>query len=75
METKEKKYKYITIKPDGEFNGKTQYKIENNKSKSILGILFFYKDWKQYVFTQYEQNIIFNDSCLMSIMDFLNSLK
>jgi len=67
-----KKYKYITIELDGEFNGKLQYKIINNKSKSTLGILFYYKEWKQYVFTQWKQSVIFNNSCLMDIVNFLN---
>lgn len=69
-----KRYKYITIEPDGEFGGKPQYKIINNRSKSKLGLLFYHKQWKQYVFTQYEQNLIFNNSCLKDIVNFIETL-
>jgi len=68
-----KKYKYITIKENGEFNNKPQYDIINNRSKSKLGILFWYKEWKQYVFTQWDRNILFNNSCLLDIVDFINT--
>ena len=68
-----KKYKYISIVKNGLFENKPQYKIENNKSKNILGILFYYKKWKQYVFTQYNKDIIFNNSCLLDIVDFINN--
>ncbi len=69
----EKIYKYITIKNNGEFNNKPRYEIVNNKSQKILGILFYYKEWKQYVFTQFEDSIVFNNSCLKDIVNFIEN--
>ena len=68
-----KKYKYITIKENGEFNGKPKYSILNNRRNIELGMLFWYKEWKQYVFTQSQENMIFNNSCLLDIVDFIDT--
>ncbi len=68
-----KKYKFISITPDGEFAGKPKYKIINTKSEGELGILFYHKPWKQYVFTQSQQGVIFNKSCLLDIIDFIET--
>lgn len=71
-----KKYKYISIaKAPQPFNGKPIFEIVNNKSKKILGSLFYYSDWKQYVFTQASEGIIFNNECLSNIISFMNELK
>ena len=73
------KYKYIHFKkmeetlPDK--NGRWIYNIINNNSKTILGDVFYYYKWKQYVFTQAEENMIFNKSCLLDIIDFINQLS
>lgn len=66
-----KKYKFITIKPHSEANGKTAYQIVNNKNKGVLGVLYYHKPWNQYVFSQYEEEIIFNNECLKDIVDFM----
>jgi hypothetical protein len=58
------KYKYIHFVEGGTFNDKPQYLCRNNKSNSILALIFYYKPWKQYCFSQYEQNTVFNDGCL-----------
>lgn len=68
-----KKYKFITIKGAGEFNNKPLYQIVNNKSNSVLGSLYYYKRWKQYVFTQYDDSVIFNKDCLLNIVDFIEN--
>jgi hypothetical protein len=68
-------YKYIHFVEGGIFNNKPQYLCRNNKSKSILALIFYYKEWKQYCFTQYEQNVVFNDGCLKDIIDFIKQLK
>ena len=70
-----KKYKYITIRTNGEFSNKPKYKIINNKSKKIIGILFYYVPWHQYVFTQYKENQIFNNSCLLDIVNFIDNIS
>jgi hypothetical protein len=70
----EKRYKYITIKQtNGEiFENYPVYRIYNNKSNSQLGILSFYKPWKEYVFSSKEE-CVFNNSCLRDVLDFLEN--
>ena len=68
------KYKYITIKQINSeiFESKPVFRIFNNKSNSQLGILSYYKPWKQYVFSS-QPNCVFNNSCLNDIIDFLEN--
>ena len=70
-----KKYKYISIKQiDNEMHcKKPMYSIVNNKSENVLGKLFYYPAWRQYCFTQYSQNCVFNNSCLRDILDFMEN--
>lgn len=70
-----KKYKYITIKQlDGEvFSGHAVYRIFNNRNDAQLGILSFYKPWKQYVFSS-KEDCVFNESCLLDVLDFITNV-
>jgi hypothetical protein len=72
----EKKYKYITIKQvDGElFDKKPVYRIFNNRTKSQLGILSYYKPWKEYVFSS-KEDCVFNNTCLLDVLDFMAKNK
>ncbi len=74
--THEKKYKYITIKQVANelFEGIPVYRIFNNKSNDQLGIISYYKPWKQYVFSSTEE-CDFNISCLKDVIDFMEELK
>ena len=67
-----KKYRFITIRQDGTetFESHPVYRIFNNRSGGHLGILSFYKPWKQYVFSS-QPNCVFNDACLRDVLDFL----
>jgi hypothetical protein len=69
------KYKYITIRQDyGEvFDGKAVFRIYNNKSGSQLGILSYYKPWRQYVFSS-QPECVFNNSCLKDVIDFIENI-
>ncbi len=73
------KYKYIHfVKMDGTFPDKNErwiYNIINNSSKTTLGSIFYYYKWKQYVFEQESEGIVFNKSCLLDIIDFINQLS
>jgi len=74
---KDKTYKYITIKQidDETWEGKPVYRIVNNKSKSLLGMLSYYVPWKQYVFSSRE-GCVFNTGCLHDVLDFMeNEIK
>ncbi len=81
-----KKYKFITIrqrtKCDGiqrehphsgeTFEGKPVYGIFNNRTHGQLGILSWYKPWKQYVFSG-QPECVFNLSCLEDVIDFIKN--
>jgi len=71
-----KKYKYMTIRvraAEPVFEGKPEYEVINSKTKAILGLIYWYKPWKEYVFTQYQQSNIFNNSCLHDLLDFMEN--
>ena len=71
-----KKYKYIRFEFNNVwFEAKPLYECVNIKSGSVLAKIFWYKPWKQYCFTQAEQNVVFNDGCLSNIIDFIKELK
>jgi hypothetical protein len=70
-----KKYKYITIKQINEelFEKRPVYRIFNNKSNEQIGILSFYKSWKEYVFSSKEE-CVFNSGCLRDVLDFIDNI-
>lgn len=80
---KVKFYKFISIgqvqvkNADGKgnpgpemFEGKPVYRIHNIKNNAQLGIISFYKPWKQYVFSS-RPECVFNNSCLRDVLDFM----
>lgn len=69
-----KKYKYITIKQvNGElFEKHPVYRIFNNRSGSQLGIVSWYKPWKEYVFSS-QPECVFNNSCILDVLDFIEN--
>lgn len=70
------KYKHIHFIETSELcDNKTVWDCKNNKSQDILAKIFYYTPWKQYCFTQYSQNVVFNDGCLTDIVDFLKQLN
>ena len=71
-----KKYRFITIRQTNEelFGGKPVYRIFNNKTNLQLGILSWYKPWRQYVFSS-RDDCVFNDSCLRDVLDFMSGIK
>lgn len=69
------KYKFIEMVSADEFNKKPMYEIKNIKRKDKLGVIFYYPPWKQYTFTQYNENILFSHDCLTDIADFIKQLN
>jgi len=69
-----KKYKYITIEQKkGEmFEKHPVYRIFNNRNKVQIGILSFYKPWKEYVFSS-QPDCVFNNGCLKDVIDFIEN--
>jgi len=48
---------------------KTVYYVQNKKREK-LGDIYFYKDWKKWIFES-EIGIIFSDDCLLEIAGFV----
>ncbi len=71
------KYKFINFKEiQKDTSARPIYNIFNNKSNEELGGISYYHRWKQYVFyINPEADAIFNDSCLLDIVDFIKQLK
>ncbi len=69
-----KKYKFITIKQYGDetFEKHPVYRIYNNKSDDQIGIISFYKPWKEYAFSS-KEHCVFNNSCLRDVLDFIEN--
>jgi hypothetical protein len=69
-----KKYKFITIKQVGGemFLKHPVYRIFNNQKGNQLGMLSYYKPWKEYVFSS-KEDCVFNNGCLCDVLDFLNN--
>ena len=64
------KYKFICF----EEIDKSEYYIKNNKSRTVLARLVYYKTWKQFVM-QTNPDAVFSQDCLEDIIDFLQQLK
>jgi hypothetical protein len=71
----EKRYKYISIKQVNEemFNNHPVYRIFNNKIGDQIGMISFYKPWKEYVFSSIE-DCVFNNTCLYDVLDFIDNV-
>jgi len=71
-----KKYKYITIRQvgDEQFEGKPVHRIFNNKMKDQIGIISYYKPWKQFVFSS-QPECVFNTDCLKDVLDYIDNEK
>lgn len=68
------KYKYIHFEKLGEYGKHSQYACYNNKSNGMLGGISYYIKWRQFVFYP-QADTIFNSSCLLDIVDFLDQLN
>lgn len=68
-----KKYKYITIEEDGEYNDKPSYDVIDNKSGNRVGWIFWDGIKKQF---GYESTSVFffYTSCLVDIAAFMKEL-
>ena len=49
--------------------------VSNNKSGGTLGMISYYKPWKQFVFSAENEMDIFSISCLQDIIHFMSQLK
>ena len=65
------RYKFIHFK---KFGIRGEWACLNNKTKDVMGVVGFYKFWKQYTIDFHEQ-CVFNNQCLRDIADFLDQLN
>ena len=66
------KYRFIHFSPtilDGIWN------CVNNRHQTVLGVVSYYKPWKQYVFNAEDPADIFSQDCLEDIIDFMKQLN
>ena len=57
------------------YAGRKGWEIKNNRTKSLLGYIFWFTKWGEYCFTQADSGVIFNDGCSKDIVDFMGQLK
>jgi len=50
------------------------YLCRNNKTQNDLGIIEYYSAWQKYIF-EGAPHCVFDESCLLDIVDFLRQLK
>jgi len=50
------------------------FKVNSKRSGDCLAIIKWYAPWRQYCFYSMPQTI-FNNTCLLDIVDFINKLK
>ena len=76
MKTKYKYIYFIEMSLDMSDNKTIRaYECRNNKSNDILGYIYWYPNWRDFVFTQADSRVIFNSSCLLDIVDFIKQIK
>jgi len=71
------KYKHIYFELPKSVNPKQDhptYWCCNNKTDSLLGRIFWHKDWTKYVFEMYE-GTVFSQSCLFDVVHFIKQLS
>lgn len=50
------------------------YLIKNNKSKTELGVIVWYPQWRQYTFVT-DKDAIWSVDCLQDVIHFIGQLK
>lgn len=69
------KYNHIHfVKQPTLFENHLAYSCRNNKSKCLLGQIYYYPPWRKFVFCPHGP-VFFDKSCLRDIIDFLEQLK
>lgn len=69
MKTKYKFIHFVRCEPYGE------WEIWATKSGENLGIVDYYREWKQFVFSTHNNLAVFNAGCLKDIIHFIEQLN
>lgn len=64
-------YKFIHFEPTSNDDNDRAWSCHNNNSNDVLGLVVRYPRWRQYVFSQADEGIVFSADCLRDIVDFL----
>lgn len=75
MSVEKKKYKFIVIECVNKemFEKHPVYRIFTNRNRGQIGVLSFYKPWKEYVFSS-KEGCVFNNGCLKDVLDFIENV-
>jgi hypothetical protein len=68
------RYKYIHFVEIGTAHKRPGYSCRNNRTNGTLGLVDWYPPWRQYTFTVWSDDIVFNKECLENIADFLGKV-
>lgn len=76
MNEYEYNFKYIKMSKSARspYNGHVVLDVRNKKSDDLLGFIYFYPDWNQFVFSQ-RGDAIFNNSCCLNIVEVIDDLN
>lgn len=67
-------YKHIFFEEaEGLIRGKKWFHCKNNKTKALLGNVFYYSRWRKYVFCS-EESSVYDVNCLKDVISFMEQL-
>jgi hypothetical protein len=70
-----KESRFIKIKDiESKFDGKPRYEVINKRGDYVLGDIYYFSGWRQYIFAPYEDSE-YNSECLSTIVSWLNELN
>jgi hypothetical protein len=61
---------YIDFIKSGVFDKRPSWNIHAKKDGKLLGFIYYYKNWKQYIFYP-DMDTVWNDGCLKDVINFL----
>ena len=68
------RYKYIEFIMTGSKPKTAIWRCQSRRSGDVLGYVHWYGPWRQYCFFPAEESV-FNDGCLLDIVDFLDKAR
>lgn len=74
QETLKTRYKFIHFARGAAVEGKPSWFCVNTKSRDDLGVVFWYRPWRQYCFTTDNEDAVFSADCLADIQNFIGQL-
>lgn len=68
--------KFIRFVEDGSdpYNGKSQFRVVSRSNDGILGDIYWYPNWRQFIFES-EEDVIWSWDCLKGVSEFMQELN